>query len=66
MIDYKTKEIYLRGRRLFKGFPKCTIIYDGCYSLYSIILNDSSLLHITSSTYMIEIETLRRYNMKGS
>ena len=64
MIDYKAKEICLRSA-LFKGFLKCTIIYNGSYSLCSIVLNDSSLLYVTSSTYMIELETLRKYNLKG-
>ena len=64
MIDHKTKEICLRGR-LFEGSLKCTIIYVGNYSLCPIVLNDSSLLYVTSSTYMIELETLRKYNMKG-
>ena len=64
MIDYETKEICLRSA-FFKGFPKCTIIYNGSYSLCSIVLNDSSLLYVTSNTYMIELETLRKYNLKG-
>lgn len=65
MIDYKAKEICLRGI-LFKGFLKYTIIYDGSYSLCSIVLNDSILLYITSRIYMIELETLRKYNLKGN
>ena len=76
MIDYETKEICLRGRLFkgtFKGLMKLTIIYNGRYSscsLYedSFVLDDYSLLHIISgkdSTYMIEIETLRKYNLKG-
>ena len=65
MIDYKAKEICLRSA-LFKGFLKCTIIYVGNYSLCPIVLNDSSLLYITSRTYMIELETLRKYNLKGT
>lgn len=63
MIDYETKEICLRS--IFKGFPKCTIIYNGIYSLCSIVLKDSSLLYIASSIYMIEPETIKKYNMKG-
>lgn len=76
MIDYKAKEICLRSA-LFKGFLKCTIVYNGnyslcpivyngSYSLCSIVLNDSSLLYVTSSTYMIELETLGKYNLKGT
>ena len=76
MIDYKTKEICLRGRLFegtFKGLTKLTIIYNGRYGSYSIyedsfVLDDCLLLRIISgkdSTYMIELETLRKYNLKG-
>lgn len=76
MIDYETKEIFLRGRLFrgtFKGLTKLTIIYNGRYGSYSLYgvpfsLEDCLLLHITLSqedSYMIELETLRKYNLKG-
>lgn len=70
MIDNKTKEIYLRGG-LFKGLLNLAIIYNGIYSLYdsSFGLDDYSLLRIASGkegTYMIEANSLKKYNLKGN